>query len=102
VPLVHHDHVIEAFAAQRAHEPLRDRVRAGCPHRREQRPDAQAGGLPGEVGAVHRIPIAHEVRRCAAPRVALISCRQTQTAVGCAVTAKWTNSRRPCATNTRT
>ena len=57
MPLVVHDHVIEAFAAERADHALGDAVRLGRADRRQHGPDADPGRLGDEVSAIARVAI---------------------------------------------
>ena len=67
VPFVEDDHVVEALIPERPHDPLGDRVRAGSPHRAEQRIDARASGPWPEVAAIDGIPVAQWIEGLPAP-----------------------------------
>src|SRR5688500_11768989 len=55
VRLVDYDDMVQALAAQRADEPLGDRVRAGRPDRGEHGLDAESPGAADEVAAVDAV-----------------------------------------------
>jgi hypothetical protein len=52
--------VVEAFAAQRADEALRDRVRARCPHRGADDADVDAGEDGVEGSGELAVPVADQ------------------------------------------
>ena len=60
VPLVHDDHVVEAFPPQGLHQPLGDSVRLRRRDRREHRLDADAPRPRHEVTAIRPITIANQ------------------------------------------
>ena len=95
MPLIERDQVVEAFVAEGPHHPLGDRVRPRRSHRREDRLDAQPSRPPDEASTVDGVPVPHEVAGPAAPGGGLDQLAPPQAAVGWAVTARWTSSRRP-------
>ena len=64
--------------------------------------DANAACTLAEIAPIDRVAIAQQMPRLVAQGVASIICRQTQAAVGLAVTLTWISSRRPWAMNTST
>ena len=58
VPLVEDDQMVETLVPQGPNDPLRDRIRAGRPHRAEQGLDTQAPGPLDEVPTIGGIPVA--------------------------------------------
>jgi hypothetical protein len=60
VPLAKDQHVVQAFAAQRAHEPLRERVRPRRPDRCPYHPRAIPGEDPVECGGELAVPVADQ------------------------------------------
>ena len=103
VPLVEHEHVVEALLAEGADDPLGDGVRPRRPERRQQGVDPQrrAPAWRSRGRRPRRDPAARTVG-WRPHAVASISWRQTQAAVGWAVTRTWTSSRRSWVMKNRT
>ena len=96
VPLVDDYQMVETLASQRPDEALGDRVRLRRPDRREQGSDADPGDARDERAAVAAVAVVDEVAWLLTPGVAAINWRQPHSAVGCAVTFRWTIRRRSC------
>src|SRR6266508_4942214 len=61
VPFVEDQYMIQAFAAQRAGEPLGDGVGFRGAHGCADRPNAQAAGSMAEFGSIDAVAIADEI-----------------------------------------
>ena len=93
--LVQHDDVVQTLASKRSNHSLDDGIRPRCSNGRGDTVDTDPFGSLAEVATIHSIPIMEEMPRRVAPGRAWMTWRQTQAAVGFAVTFTCTSSRRP-------